>query len=259
MNEAKLWFWVLLDALLAALVIAVMGVALPVAVQWSASLAPSKTITVTAEGKTTAIPDIAEVSFSVVSQGADVQTITTSNTNKMNAVLQFVATQNIASSDITTTGYDLQPNYNYNNTNAPNVVGSPSIDGYTLTQTVTIKIRNLSNVSTVLSGLAPLGVNQIGGVNFTFDDPNTYLAVARADAFNQARTKAEQMAADAGASLGEVVSVSENGVTPGPLPIYSMASGEAMGATAAVAPATPNIQPGSQDITDDVTITYALR
>lgn len=256
MNEAKLWFWVLLDALLAALIIAIMGIGLPVAVQWANSLAPSKTVTVSAEGKTTAIPDIAEVSFSVVSQGQDVQTITTDNTNKMNAVLQFVATQNIASSDISTTGYNLEPNYKY--TNTPTVVGSPSIDGYTLMQTVTVKIRDLSNVSTVLSGLAPLGVNQIGGVNFTFDDPNTYLAVARADAFNQARMKAQQMAADAGTSLGEVVSVSENGVTPGPLPIYSMASGGAMGATAAVAPATPNIQPGSQDITDDVTITYAL-
>jgi uncharacterized protein YggE len=255
MNEAKLWFWVLLDVLLAGLILAIMGIALPVAVQWSSTLTPSKTITVTAEGKTTAIPDIAEVSFSVVSQGADVQTITTANTSKMNAVLQFIATQNIASSDVSTTGYDLEPNYTY--TNTPNTTGSQTISGYTLTQTVTVKIRNLANVSTVLSGLAPLGVNQIGGVNFTFDDPNTYLAVARADAFSQARTKALQMAADAGTSLGEVVSVSENGVTPGPLPVYAMSA--SAGSSEAVAPVTPNIQPGSQDITDDVTITYALR
>jgi uncharacterized protein YggE len=245
MNEAKLWFWVLMDALLAGLVIAV---------QWAASLAPAKTITVSAEGKTTAIPDIAQVSFSVVSQGPDPQTLTTENTNKMNSVLQFVASQNIASSDVQTTAYDLQPNYVYN----ANGANQDTINGYTLTETATVKIRNLGSVATVLSGLAPLGINQIGGVSFTFDDPNSYLAIARADAFNQARTKALQMAADAGTYLGGVVSVSENGVTPGPLPIYNMAT-SAMGGTAAVAPVTPTVDPGSQDITDDVTITYALR
>jgi uncharacterized protein YggE len=254
MNEAKLWFWILINALLVSLIIAIMGVGLPLAVQWGASVPPAKTITVSAQGKTTAIPDIAEVSFSVVSQGQDPQTLTTTNTNKMNAVLQFVSTQNIASSDVQTTGYNLQPNYVYSNNSNAN-----TINGYTLTETATVKIRNLANVSTVLSGLAPLGVNQIGAVSFTFDDPNAYLAVARADAFNEARTKALQMAQDAGTSLGEVVSVSENGVTPGPLPIYNMAVGSAMGSTAAVAPATPTVDPGSQDITDDVTITYALR
>lgn len=252
MNEAKFWFWILLDAVLATVVIAVLGIGLPVATQWASSLAPARTITVSAEGMTTAIPDIAQVTFSVVSQGQDIQTITTSNTNKMNTVLQFVSAQNIASSDIMTTGYDLEPNYQYNK-------GSQTINGYTLTQTVRVKIRDLSNVSTVVSGLAPLGVNQIGGVTFTFDDPNLSLAAARVNAFSLARTKALEMAQEAGASLGEVISVSENGNPPTPYPIYSMASGVAMGASSAIAPPTPNIQPGSQNVTDDVTITYALR
>jgi uncharacterized protein YggE len=101
-------------------------------------------------------------------------------------------------------------------------------------------------------------VNQIGGVNFTFNDPNEFLAVARTDAMNQAEMKAQQLASDAGASLGEVVNVSENGIVPQPLPVYSMmASGAANAPTAAIS--TPNIQPGSQQVTDDVTITYALR
>ena len=90
MNESKFWFWVLLDALLAALIIAIMGVGLPALVQWAASVPPARTITVTAEGKTTATPDLAELTFSVVSQGQNPQTLATNNTKKMNAVLQFV-------------------------------------------------------------------------------------------------------------------------------------------------------------------------
>jgi hypothetical protein len=106
--------------------------------------------------------------------------------------------------------------------------------------------------------LTPLGVNQIGGVNFTFNDPNTFIAVARADAMNKAEVKAAQMASAAGVSLGEVVNVSENGIIPQPVRVYSaMSSGGLAAPMAAVS--APDIQPGSQDVTDDVTITYALR
>jgi uncharacterized protein YggE len=253
MNESKFWFWVLLDALLAALIIAIMGVGLPALVQWASSVPPARTITVAAEGKTTATPDLAEITFSVVSQGQNPQMLTTNNTQKMNAVLQFVSSQNIATSDIATTGYDLEPTYNYNNT-----MQSNTITGYTLTQTVTVKIHDLTNVATVLSGLAPLGVNQIGGVDFTFNDSDTFVALARVDAMNKAEMKAVQMANQAGTSLGEVVNVAENSYIPQPVTVYNTAMPmAAMGASSAVS--TPNIQPGSQDVTDNVTITYALR
>jgi uncharacterized protein YggE len=254
MNESKLWFWVLLDALLAALVISIMGVGLPAVAQWAASVPPARTITVSAQGKTTATPDLAEITFSVVSQGQNPQTLETNNTQKMNAVLQFVASQNIATSDIATTGYDLEPAYNYNNT-----MQSNTITGYTLTQTVTVKIHDLANVATALSGLAPLGVNQIGGVDFTFNDPDTFVALARVDAMNKAETKAMQMASAAGTSLGEVVNVSENSIVPQPFPVYNTMASAGGIAAPSVAVSTPNIQPGSQDVTDNVTITYALR
>lgn len=252
MKEAQLWFWILINALLVALIVAILGVGLPLAVQWGASVPPAKTITVSAEGKTTATPDMAEISFSVVSQGQNPQTLTSNNTDKMNAVLQFVSSQNIASSDIATTGYDLQPNYQYDKDTQANF-----ITGYTLTQTVSIKVRNLTSVASVLGGLAPLGVNQIGGVNFTFADPDSFLSVARANAINKAEMKARQMAQDSGTSLGRVVNVSENGTTPPPQPIFMNASG--LAGSAVRDSATPNVQPGSQDVTDDVTITYALR
>lgn len=253
MKEAQLWFWILLNALLVSLVIAILGVGLPLAVQWGNSVPPARTITVTAEGKTTATPDIAEISFSVVTQGQNPQTLSSNNTDKMNAVMQFVSSQNIASSDIATTGYNLQPNYQYDKNTQANF-----ITGYTLTQTVDVKVRDLKNVASVLGGLAPLGVNQIGGVNFTFSDPDAFLAVARVDAINKAQIKALQMAQDAGTSLGRVVNVSENGITPRPFPVYNMSMSSA-GSGMAVAPSTPDVQPGSQDVTDDVTITYSLR
>lgn len=252
MNEAKLWFWILLDVMIAAVVIFGVVAGLPVLGQYGRSLAPSRTVTVSAEGKTTATPDLAELTFSVVTQGQDPKALSDNNNTKMNSVIQFLGNQGVASSDIQTVSYDLQPNYQYPQNGVQGV-----INGYTLTQSVQVKIRDLTKVASVIGGLAPLGVNQIGSVNFTFSNESQVqvLAAARADALANAEKEATQMANAAGGSLGPVVSVTENNYIPGPRPMYAMAAGAAM-STASVA---PTIQPGSEDVTDTVTVTYTLQ
>ena len=65
----------------------------------------------------------------------------------MSAVLQFVSSQGIASSDVATTGYDLQPNYSYYTNTPVDIQRPPTITGYTLTQTVQVKIRDLTKVA----------------------------------------------------------------------------------------------------------------
>lgn len=248
-DNAKLWFWVLFDVLVAVAIVNVVFFVMPLLARWGSSFAPARTITVSAEGKTTATPDLAELSFSVVSQGKNPANLDASNNDKMNAVIQFVASQGIATSDIATTAYDLSPNYQYD-TNA----NRNYVTGYTLTQTVSVKVHDLTKVASIIGGLTPLGVNQIGGVNFTFDDPEKFLAVARADALTKAKEKAAAMAAGAGVSLGAIVNVGENGVVP----IYQPRLEAATGMVAMPSVAVPTIEPGQQDVTDDVTITYGL-
>jgi uncharacterized protein len=249
MKDAKGWFWLLLDIFLGILVVSSVLFGMPALVQFNNSLFASRTITVSAEGKTTATPDIAETSFSVVTQGQNPATLSTNNADKMNAVLQFVSSQGIAQADVKTTAYDLQPNYQWDKNTQRNF-----IDGYTLTQTVDIKIRDLNKVADILGGLAPLGVNQIGGVNFTIDNDEPVIALARADAFAKAEAKALSMARAAGVSLGQVINVQENSAVP--FPYYADKAVYGMGA--GVPSAAPSIQPGTQDITDNVTITYSL-
>ncbi len=251
MNEAKLWFWILLDAMIAAIVIFGVILGLPVLGQYGRSLAPARTVTVSAQGKTTATPDLAEFTFSVVTQGQNPQALSDNNNTKMNSVMQFLGQQGIASSDIQTVSYDLQPNYQYPQNGVQGV-----INGYTLTQSVQAKIRDLTKVASVIGGLAPLGVNQIGSVDFTFSNESQVqvLAVARADALANAQKEAAQMAAAAGEPLGAVVNVTENNYVPAPRTMYAMAAG-----TAANSSVTPTIQVGSEDVTDMVTVTYALQ
>ena len=180
-NSVKTWFWILLNVLIAVAIINVVFFVMPLLQRVSNGFYPARTITVSAEGKTTVSPDIAQISFSVVSQGQNPEALTTNNNDKMSAVIQFVKSQGIDAKDIKTTNYDLSPNYQWDKNTQRNF-----ITGYTLTQTVLVKVRDLAKVATVVGGLAPLGVNQIGGINFTFDDPESFLAMARADAFTKA-------------------------------------------------------------------------
>ena len=195
------------------------------------------------------VAHLAEISFSVVTQGANPSDLSTNNNAKMAAVLQFVSSEGIASSDIATTNYDLEPTYQYDSNSQRN-----NIIGYTLTQTVQVKVHDLTKVADVLGGLAPLGVNQIGGVDFTFNDPDSVTALARTDALGDAEMKAQQMASALGSSLGEVVSISDssNVIIPQPYPEVNEMSVGAMAASA------PTIEPGTQNVTDNVNVTYAL-
>lgn len=252
MDMAKKWFWIALDALIVVLIVNVLFFVMPMFQKIGNGYAPARVIMVSAQGKTTASPDMAELSFSVVTQGQNPATLSTNNNDKMNAILTFVKSQGIADADIKTVSYDLSPNYQWDKNTQRNY-----ITGYTLTQTVQAKIRDLSKVASVIGGLAPLGANQIGGVSFTFADEEQVLAAARADAFAKVAEKAGQMASGAGVTLGRIVNVSESNYIPMYNPVYAKESVLGMGGVAA--PSVPTIQPGTQDITDNVTITYEIQ
>lgn len=245
----KNYFWILLDVLVLGIIVNLVFFVMPTIRQYGNSLAPSRIIMVSAEGKTVATPDIAETSFSVITQGKNPDELSSENNVKMAAVIQNLKSQGVDEKDIKTSGYNLSPNYQYDESTRRNY-----INGYTLNQTVLVKIRDLSKAAKVVGGLTPLGVNQIGGISFTVDDQEKFFAQARADAFLKAQTKAKGMAAQNGAQLGKVLSVSE--YQNGPIPYMNEL--KTMGAMAAPAAPLPTIEPGTQEIKVQVSVTYEL-
>lgn len=219
--------------------------------KFGASFLPAKAITVSAQGKVTVSPDIAQFSFSVVSQGANPKTLADNNNKQMNAAIDFVKSQGIDEKDIKTTDYNLVPQYNYDRN-----TGKSYIYSYSLTQTVSVKVRALNKVADVLAGLPPLGINQISSITFSIDDPEKFLKDARDQAFDKAKEKAQEMAAENNASLGQVINFSDfqnQYITP----MYDRSSvAMGMGAAPSVA---PEIQSGSQEVTVNVSVTYELK
>lgn len=209
------------------------------------------TITITGTGKVTATPTIATTNVGLVTDKADVASAQTENTNKMNALIAALKSLGIDSADIKTAQYQINPKYTYDQKN-----GS-TINGYSVTQSVEVKIRDLTKISAVLAKAGDAGANQVSGIQFTIDEPKNLQAQARDLAVQDAKDKAQKLAATLGVQISRVVNFSEGTPNNIPGPIPMMYAKNAVGIGGSV-PA-PDVQSGSVEVTSDVAITYEIQ
>ncbi len=207
------------------------------------------TITVSGTGDAIGVPDVATMSFSVVEQAATVAEVTTATNTAMDKIIITLKGAGIADEDIQTTAYNLNPRYDYTERKNGEIVG------YSLTQSVTVKIRNLDTISTVVDAATNAGANDVSSPMFEIDEPDTIKAEARTEAFTEAQAKAESLAAAAGVTLGDIVTFSEEDGSDTPQPYYA----ERMLSFDATDAATPSIEVGSQEVAVTVNVTYAIR
>ncbi|MFA4819158.1 MAG: SIMPL domain-containing protein [Patescibacteria group bacterium] len=218
---------------------------------WQTPRPNTDTISISGQGKVTAIPDIGVVALSVESRGKTVAEIQADNTKKMNDIVAYLKSLDIEKKDIRTSQYNLSPIYIYEQN-----TGKQKLDGYQLTQTVEIKIRDLNKVGDALSGATDRGANQVGQLNFTIDDPEKLQAEARLKAIADARAKAEVLAKAAGIKLGKVRSFSENVNSPSPYPLYYARDMAVGGAELKSTP--PQIEAGSQEVVVNVSLSFEI-
>ncbi len=223
-----------------------------------------RSFSVSGDGKAVAVPDIAEFNFSVISEGgADLAALQKSNTDKVNKAIAYIKSQGVADKDIKTAGYNVSPRYQ--NTNCgyrgyAETCPPPEIVGYTVQQTVTVKARDFAKVGTMLAGAVENGANTVSQLNFTVDDPTEVQNEARAEAIDKAKAKAESIARAGDFKLGRLISINENGMYP--MPMYDKAMSAVaygMGGAGAVSnQVAPSIQPGSEEVTVSVMLTYEI-
>lgn len=214
---------------------------------------------VSGEGKAVGIPDIAQFSFMVITEGGkQIGALQQENAKKVNKAVEFVKAKAIDGKDIKTQSYNVQPRYQY--FNCPRDGGAcppPEIVGYTITQSVLVKIRDFAKVGDLLSGVVEQGANSVSDLSFTIDDPTVVQNEARAEAIAKAKTKAMSLARAGGFQLGKLLSIEEGGVGQPPV-YYAMESAKySMGGGGAVP--SPSIEPGSQEMSVSVTLKYEMR
>jgi len=206
-----------------------------------------RTITIEAEGRATAKPDIAKTSMGVVSQGDTVEDAQTENTARMNALLTGLRGLGIEKADIQTQNYNIYPRYDYTDEGR-------EARGFEVSQNVTIKIRDLDIANSVFALAGKVGANSVGGLDFTLDDRQVYVDAARENALQKVGKKADALARSLGVDLGDVVGYDEfEGGFKGPfLEARSLSFDSAVGGA-------PEIEAGSTDVRLNVSVTFMIR
>ncbi len=177
---------------------------------------------------------------------------TSESTVKMNAIIKSLRDLDIEEKDIKTTDYNLNPVYNWLENRGQ------VLQGYEVTQNVSVKVRDLDKIGEVIAKTTEQGANQIGNVSFTIDDEYELKNQARELAIQKAKDKAELMAEQAGMKLGKVKSVYESADNYSPVPMYANAKLE-MADQAGGAMSAPAIQTGQNEIRVEVTLVYEVK
>lgn len=213
------------------------------------SSAPPRMISLTGHGEVRLAPDLATVSAGVLSQAVTAKDALAANTASMTAVLAALKSAGIAERDIQTSNFNVQPRYDYNNEGR-----APTLVGYDVSNSVTVTVRKLDTLGTVLDHVVGSGSNQINGIYFGIDRPEAALDQARKLAVADARRKADLYAGAARVTLGNMLSLSESGgFSPPPVHMQSkMVRAEAM------SDAVPIAQ-GEQVLAIDVNIAWEIK
>ncbi|MFN4228711.1 SIMPL domain-containing protein [Parvibaculum sp.] len=180
---------------------------------------PPRTITITGEGEVSAAPDIAYVETGVVTEGKTAAEALAANTAAMEQVFAGLGEAGIEKKDMQTSQFSVYPVYEQvkPEDDRPH---TPKIGGYRVQNQLTVTVRDLTALGGILDQVVSLGSNQLSGISFSIDEPEPLVNEARKDAVKNALEKAKLYAGAAGVALGEIMSISENGVSM-PQPYYA--------------------------------------
>jgi len=219
--------------------------------------------TIYAEGKgeVFAMPDIATFSFTVSKKSKTVKEAQETVTDKMNKILDNIKESGIEDKDITTSGYNINPEYEYQQITCfayPCPEGKRILTGYVVSHSIVLKVRELEKVGTLLNSLGELGATDVSGVTFSIDKQDELKKEARNKAIEQAKIKAKELAKELGVKLVRVISYNDYSNEP-VYRGYEMMSSKVDGYGMGGGMPAPQIPTGENKIVSTVNIVYEIR
>jgi uncharacterized protein len=222
-------------AALLLLAAAVAAVALP----GSATSAAAEPAGITVQGTASveSVPDRAELSFGVESQGATARSALAANAAEMRRVL--AALKAAGATNVKTQYVSLSPRYTERN----------EAEGFSATNSVSATVRPIARAGAVIDAAVAAGANQVSGPSLSSGDQTALYRQALKSAVENARATAQALASASGLSLGRVTAIVEGGGAPEPLPFAA--------ANKAMDESTP-IDPGTEKVGATVTVTFSV-
>jgi uncharacterized protein YggE len=195
----------------------------------------SRTVTVAGSGAVTSTPDRTEISAGVESRAATARTALAANAAEVRKVIDALRAS--GATNIRTQSVSL----------SPRTTGDGEPEGFTAQNTVTAGIR-VARAGATIDAAVAAGANLVWGPTLSSSDAGALYREALERAVADARTRAEVLAAAAGRALGDVTAIVEGGGGT-PAPAYDRAAASAV---------TP-VEPGTQETSATVSVTYELR
>ena len=201
-------------------------------------------ISVSGEANVSVAPDLAQIDAGVANDAKTAKEASDANNAAMGKVMLALKGAGIAEKDYQTSRLSLQPQYGQNKS-----TGASPVVGFRASNRVTVKIRDVTKVASIIDTLVGAGANDIGNISFEVTQASKLLDDAREQAVADARRKAEIYAKATGVTLGAPLSVSEGGA---PVPLF-----KARMATPQMAPAA--VAPGEETLSVTVNVSWAIK
>ncbi len=204
----------------------------------------SANVSVTGTGKVTYVPDLVHVAVGVSSDAKTASEAWQKNEQVVQKLFEVLKTYGIDPKDMKTTGLNVSPRYVNHKDREPELVG------YTASYNLSVTVRKLAEAGRVVDALVENGANRNMSLAFGHSDIDRMMDEARTKAAADARKKAELYVTASGASLGQVLSISEGQAFA---PQYFT-----LEARAASGLKDLPIAAGTQDLTVNITVVYAI-
>lgn len=206
---------------------------------------PPRTVTVEGEGEVEAVPDVAEVSAGVTARADSARQALDASNAAMARVMSLLRAAAVGERDIRTSGLTVSPVYERPDRDSPQ-----KIAGYQATNQVTITIRDLNRLGTILDSAVTAGSNRVEGIRFRIANTEELLDSARGAAFRDAKRRAVLYAEAAGAKLGDVLRITEQ--------TAHMPQPRLLAADAATFSRAVPVSPGTQELRVSILVQFAL-
>ncbi len=208
---------------------------------------PAETISVTAQGKAQATPNIAKITATLTSQNPNSDEARRENAKKVGQIVESLKKLGIDQKDIKTQNISAGPGYEIQIYPRPPIASQ-------FTTTLEITIRNFDTADEVIKTLTQNGVQNLYGPNLNLDEnaQNTAKSSARENAVSLARQKAEELAKLSGRKLGKAVSIKEEGEAQFPTPLLSTNQADLKQKAAQIAP-------GQNEVVVNISVDFSLK
>jgi uncharacterized protein YggE len=210
---------------------------------------PVPTLSLSATGTVSAVPDTAIITVGVATDGETAGAALEDNNGAMRRLIDEVLASGVSDRNVATTGFRIEPRTVFPEPREDGTQEPPRIVGYRVDNAVSVRIRDLAKAGALLDKVVQLGANQVQGVAFVVEDDRALLDRARAEAVKAAQAKAETYAKAAGVRLKRILSIAEQpeaAVFAAPMPRMAQAAG-----------AVP-LRPGEQTISVTVSIDWEI-